>query len=152
MKALTIWQPWASLIACGHKTVETRSWAPPRELIGERIAIHAAKRQVQRSEVDSLMRCLYSAPGPMPVHGEWPLGAVVATAVIREVLTVYWRDPADATVSAHPAGQPTAWREVPVCACGDYSEGRWLWMLDEIEPLDPPSPARGYQGLWEWTS
>lgn len=27
MKAITILQPWASLIACGKKQIETRSWA-----------------------------------------------------------------------------------------------------------------------------
>src|ERR1700694_167443 len=44
MKAISLWQPWASLIACGAKPYETRHWAPPRELIGQRIAIHAAKK------------------------------------------------------------------------------------------------------------
>ena len=41
MKALTLHQPWASLIACGAKRIETRSWPPPKSLIGKRIAIHA---------------------------------------------------------------------------------------------------------------
>ena len=45
MKAITLHQPWASLIAEGIKTIETRSWAPSREIIGQRIAIHAAKRK-----------------------------------------------------------------------------------------------------------
>ncbi|MHB8272006.1 ASCH domain-containing protein [Bradyrhizobium sp.] len=44
MKAISLWQPWASLIACGAKPFETRHWAPPRELIGQTIAIHAAKK------------------------------------------------------------------------------------------------------------
>ena len=41
MKAITLHQPWASLVAVGAKTVETRSWKPP--CIGERIAIQAGK-------------------------------------------------------------------------------------------------------------
>ena len=41
MKALTLHQPWASLIAGGRKTIETRPWAPPCGLVGERFAIHA---------------------------------------------------------------------------------------------------------------
>lgn len=44
MKAVSLWQPWASLIACGAKTIETRSWPAPRTVVGQRIAIHAAKR------------------------------------------------------------------------------------------------------------
>lgn len=26
MKALTVWQPWAQLLAMGTKSIETRSW------------------------------------------------------------------------------------------------------------------------------
>ena len=36
MKAITLHQPWASLIACGLKTIETRDWPPPRAVGGER--------------------------------------------------------------------------------------------------------------------
>lgn len=39
MKALTIWQPWASLIMIGAKPYEFRSWQPPAWLIGKRRAI-----------------------------------------------------------------------------------------------------------------
>lgn len=44
MKAISLWQPWASLIACGAKAFETRSWPPPPALIGQTIAIHAARK------------------------------------------------------------------------------------------------------------
>ncbi len=43
MKAITIWQPWASLIACGAKQYETRSWATSYR---GPIAIHAAAVKV----------------------------------------------------------------------------------------------------------
>jgi len=67
VKALTLWQPWASLCvlprmleggtatatgpfrvfnAGPFKTIETRSWPAPKALIGQRIAIHAAQRPV----------------------------------------------------------------------------------------------------------
>lgn len=42
MKALTLWQPWASLVALGIKTIETRSWST--QYRGP-LAIHAAKRK-----------------------------------------------------------------------------------------------------------
>ena len=41
--AITVWQPWASLIVCGIKTVENRPWKPPLKIIGEWIAIHAGR-------------------------------------------------------------------------------------------------------------
>ena len=40
MKALTLTQPWASLVALGHKQIETRSWATRYR---GPLAIHAAK-------------------------------------------------------------------------------------------------------------
>ena len=45
MKAITIWQPWASLLACGGKRFETRSWATSYR---GPIAIHAAAPSIYR--------------------------------------------------------------------------------------------------------
>ena len=50
MKALTIWQPWASLLVSGRKKYETRSWATAYR---GPIAIHAAMRPVRRT-IDAL--------------------------------------------------------------------------------------------------
>src|SRR5260370_42147173 len=41
MKALTLWQPWASLVAFEEKKVETRTWATKYR---GPLAIHAAVR------------------------------------------------------------------------------------------------------------
>lgn len=86
MKALTIWQPWASLLACGVKKYETRSWAT--QYRGP-IAIHAAKKNVVgtmlipeqirdevRKHIEGVIGC------------EWkdlPVGAVIATAELVNV-------------------------------------------------------------------
>ena len=42
MKAITIRQPWASLIAHGIKDIENRTWKCPTKHIGTRVPIHAA--------------------------------------------------------------------------------------------------------------
>jgi len=48
MKAITLLQPRASLVAVGAEQYETRSWAP--QLVpGELLAIHAAARPVARN-------------------------------------------------------------------------------------------------------
>ena len=44
MRVLSMHQPWASLVADGVKTVETRSWRPPASVVGERIGIHSTQR------------------------------------------------------------------------------------------------------------
>lgn len=35
---------------------------------------------------------------------------------------------------------------------GDFSPGRYAWDLRVVEVFDQPIPARGNQGLWNWTS
>ena len=131
MRAITLWQPWASLIAYGIKDKETRSWCPPSHLIGQRIAIHAAKRPTQGSEMRAV-RALVSLPfeawtpaGPDAL----PLGVVLATARL---------------VAASRT------EDVVPDIFGDYTPGRWAWLLTDIERLEVPVPARGYQGFWTW--
>lgn len=58
MKALTIWQPWASLIMIGAKPYEFRRWdyrEREPDLEDERIVIHAGTRPVRLAEVDDLI-------------------------------------------------------------------------------------------------
>lgn len=35
-------------------------------------------------------------------------------------------------------------------AFGDYTPGRWAWLLDNVRPLPRPIAARGMPGLWRW--
>ena len=42
MKALTLWPEWIFAICHLGKMVENRPWCPPKDVIGERIALHAA--------------------------------------------------------------------------------------------------------------
>ena len=42
MKAISIKQPWASLIAHGIKDIENRTWKCPEKYIGTRVLIHAS--------------------------------------------------------------------------------------------------------------
>lgn len=42
MKAISIKQPWASLIAHGIKDVENRTWKCPQRYIGERVLVHSS--------------------------------------------------------------------------------------------------------------
>lgn len=43
MKAITIKQPWASLIVHGIKDIENRTWSCPNKYLGQRVLIHASK-------------------------------------------------------------------------------------------------------------
>ena len=144
MKAISLWQPYASLIAAGVKTIETRGWAPPRGLVGERIAIHAAKA-IETSDVRGRERhrLIAAALDDPEWDGNVPRGAVVCTAVLDHtaLVTGLERDGQVVAGNGHL---------VPVDEWGDFSPGRWLWFLRGVEPMDPPAPARGRQGFWNW--
>ena len=86
MRALTVKQPWASLIAAGAKKIENRSWRPPASLVGQRIAIHAGAGWDRVGERHTDMR-----------RDELPRGRVICTAVIDRVIETsddpFWRGP-----------------------------------------------------------
>lgn len=129
MKAISLWQPWASLIACGAKTIETRSWPAPSTVVGARIAIHAAKTKqgiwLATSDEDLIGELIELFPeGPDLL----PRGALVATAVVEASLPVERLDPD---------------------VYGDFSPGRCGWILSGIEALAEPIPWRGRQGVFE---
>ena len=153
---ITLWQPYASLIACGAKTIETRSWAPPDSAWYEPLYIHAGRHW---PTVDDQ---------PPMVSWEWtlaqPRGAIVARCILTgwaQVKRLHSRGHAGVSPIAdihRNTGQtsPKA-REheidigrVQTDRYGDFSPGRWLWMLDDIQKIYPPIPAQGRQRIWQW--
>jgi hypothetical protein len=38
----------------------------------------------------------------------------------------------------------------PERSFGDYTPGRYAWILTNIKPLPAPIPAKGALGLWDW--
>lgn len=179
MKALTIRQPWASLIACGVKTIETRSWKAPASLIGSWFAIHAAKWQpVPGEEYGTGWWWHWDVDEGIiveqnPTSNRWseypaPLGCVVATATLEACLPITDLDVVDGLAVVRP-GLDVGWYDGPWLTLrrdgetladdtdiseqlpyGDFAPGRWAWMLTDIEPLAEPVPAKGKQGLWNW--
>ncbi len=139
MKAITLWQPWASLIAIGAKPIETRSWYAPQALVGQRLAIHAAARPVPASLIVELSATLKDH-GLLLQH--LPHGAIVATAILEWCNRVVALENDWATT--------TNGRVVPVDLFGDFTVGRYLWKLTEIQRIDPPPPARGGQRIWNY--
>ncbi len=151
MKAITLHQPWASLIAAQIKLTETRAWPAPDSLIGQRIAIHAAKRAARFTEWNK-GTSLMSLSLPMP------LGAVVATARIDGCSRVLSRgyhpiigaeaDPGKVWVLDRYADESKDTRQLDTDPHGDYSELRWIWRLSDIKTLENPVGVRGFQTIW----
>ena len=89
--AITLHQPWATLIAPEVKTVGTRSWPAPARLLGQRIAVHAGKRLVRRPghRIERELRDRVGRDWSRSI----PAGAVVATAVLSGMARVTYVPP-----------------------------------------------------------
>jgi len=214
VKALTLHQPWASLIAVGAKRIETRSWSTSYR---GPLAIHAAARLPERFHgqrgwvgsggyisqynvgkwTDDLRhvepcrcdhdeeiageRCMAASDWSWALledagaHGvtlatRLPLGAIVATCDLVDVLPII-DEARGGSIYGASASVPFPFvkvygdgvlgiiRDAHSLASwidderpfGDFTPGRFAWLLDNIQPVDPPIPARGRQGLWTWT-
>ena len=152
MKALTLTQPWATLILLGAKTYETRSWATTyrgplaihaaqglapvggkrglRQIIDQPAFFEALRALVPQNDrycdVDAILRYL-------------PLGAVLGTCrLLRCIPTDPVRGALDVTQFQDEH------------AFGDFSPGRYAWQLGDVQAYAQPIPAKGELGLWEW--
>jgi len=138
MKVISIWQPWASLIVHGFKSIETRSWAAPKSLLKDTIGIAATKqiRPEQRiAAQDPEFVRFYQETGLPPLE-ELPHGAILGTAVLNSCDVITEDDMEDITEEEQ--------------AFGWYSPGRYAWRLRYPKAFAAPYVARGAQGVWEW--
>lgn len=132
-RALTLSQPWATMVAHGVNRIETRSWA-----LAYRgpIAIHAATAipsEVQHLQRDPIYRDALARCG-ITTWTQLPLGMVVGTADVDDVL------PIDLLYAA-PDGLEAD--------LGNFEHGRWAFHLSHTRAIRP-QPARGFLGLWDW--
>lgn len=148
MYALTIWQPWASLIVAGAKPFEFRGHPAPRFVVGERIVIHAGKRAVHPFELGLLVDRL------MDPDERWSTG--LEHEIALPILEAAICKPDDVVLGAGLAtarlGTPVAaGSTVPAHVDSDrIDDSKWAWPLTAIEPFDEPVPCTGAQGFWRW--
>lgn len=124
MKAFTVYQPYAYAIIAGLKQYETR---PRRTHIRGRVAVHAAKGNPKFVTLAVDM----ALPETMKLH----YGAVLGTVEIADCVPV--------EEIVHTLSE----REK---ALGDYSSGRFAWVLRNPVAFSTPVPAKGKQGWWNW--
>lgn len=158
MKCLSLIQPWATLIAIGEKSIETRSWFTPYR---GPLAIHASAAMTPDSRdfasgcpavYRALHRAGYTTRTQMNRYKllfedqKWlPAGAVIATCELVDCIEIQpkrrWINYADRLII--PPDEPEL-------TFGDYTPGRFAWILRNVQALPEPVPARGMLGLWEW--
>lgn len=155
MKAISLWQPWASLMAWQEKENETRGWNTNYR---GPLAIHAtatwkkeateviagpALRGEGLGEYETFMKVIRKHPEVFPEGGfipkdfSFPLGAVLGVCELTDCI------PVDEYLGNHSV----KYQEL---AFGDYSPGRYVWTTKWIETFEKPIPAKGAQGFWNW--
>lgn len=159
MRGLTLWQPWATMIALLEKRLETRSWESSYR---GPIAVHAAARwsreQVETCRSAPFLQLLTKhgrvRAGELEVpRGKFtlaapagiPFGAVVA---IAELVDCMPGDRAVLQVERQEilAGEHELALGYFIPRLGDGR--RFAWRLRAIQPLRTPVVCAGAQGLW----
>lgn len=149
MKAISLWQPWASALALGSKRNETRGWATSYR---GPLAIHAAKRK-HLLELRGLVGspqwwgALYGDSRIDEVIEQLPFGAVVAVVDLVDCIPVEEILPGtiDQPMSMTHVDTEFQWTERQM---GDFSPGRFAWLLCNLRALKKPVPFLGRQGFF----
>ena len=145
MKAISLWQPWASALASGTKTFETRSWPCPRSIVGQMVAIHAAKHY--GSEEKTYTEHFRKTMQLTGIEDDPPRGCIIGVGKIvachRTELFYLNGDRQKYTMFGVNRG---------FCPCeeelGNYDPGRFAWEFEDAQKLTTPIPCIGRQGFW----
>jgi hypothetical protein len=124
MKALSLWQPWASAMALGFKWNETRAWGTTYR--GE-LVICSAQRKVSAGQPQELAWLLEEIGGAMPY------GCALCVVELFDMQKI--GDP--------PFGITALERSM-----GNYAPGRFIWMTRKCRRLAPLVPVHGRQALF----
>ena len=129
MKAISLWQPWASLWLSERKVHETRHW--PTSHRGP-LLVHAAKRFEKNFELDDPLRIILDNE----FGGHWamdlPTGALIGTVEL---------------VACVPTGGLQL--AIDDYHCGDFTAGRYAWRRGAFHLFTRPIPYRGRQGIFD---
>jgi hypothetical protein len=140
MKVLSLLQPWASLVVLGHKKIETRSWNTKHR---GPLLIHASasKKPVYRGITLDFQTQLFGLQ--IPKYEVLPFGAIIG-----QVELVGTCGTSSIKRMAELEMDGVDWEtEMPF---GDYTDGRFGWLLRDAKEFETPIPAKGSLGLWEY--
>jgi activating signal cointegrator 1 len=133
MKVLSFLQPWASLTVMGLKKLETRSWSTKHR--GE-LLIHASMGQ---------SGALLAHEPPFSKYitdfSKLPFGAIIGKVQLTDIIKVQSLHMSDAVINQLTMEER---------AFGDYSNGRFVWVLEEPELFTKPIKIKGTLGLWNF--
>jgi len=130
-KVLSIIEPWASLTKEKVKYIETRSWQTKYR--GE-LYIHASLKKLTKqvaTDYQELLNLLHNT--------DFDYGCVIAKCKLVDCkyMTAEFIEEVKKNPNEHISGF--------------YSVGRYAWILEDIEVLKTPIPAKGELGIWQYS-
>jgi hypothetical protein len=136
VRILTLWEPWASLIALKLKQYETRSW---RTNYRGKLAIHAAKRPIKQDECSSMLKGLTKEVREQLWDSLCKITATPPYGCIVEIV-----DLSDCEKMLPSLIQTQSNLEKNL---GNWAFDRFAWKLENGIALPEPIPLKGGQGL-----
>lgn len=133
-RALTLWQPWAWLVANGHKNIENRPKGFSHKSFRGEFWIHAGAGPYGEKawQVEQAARQLArDILGHDPIPSELTFGAIIGRAKIVGILP-----PREPTIEC--SGPPTPWH---------FTE-QFGFVVTDAVALKNPVASRGWQGFW----
>lgn len=134
LPVITLIQPWASWVAMGWKTGETRtSTRLLKQLEGKYFLVHAGKGWDKDWDV-----CLTFMNRE---QREWALTTNFSTLPSGQILAL----------ALGGKMRPMTKDDEPLALIESFLPAplvRWILPLERVEPLEKPVPARGQQGIW----
>src|ERR671916_581061 len=86
MKAISLWQPWASLVIIGAKVWETRSWSTTYR---GSLLIHASAKKPSKREKDMFESDVHFSKYIKEID-LLPFGCLIGTVALKNVYTTSW--------------------------------------------------------------
>ena len=128
MKVLSIIEPWATLIKERKKFVETRSWKTSYR--GE-LYIHASSKKINKNDLH-IKELFKLIPNIQMGYGNIICKCKLVDCVYmdKDFLEKIQKNKQE-------------------FLCGEYSEGRYAWILEDIEPISR-IPAKGRLNIWNY--
>lgn len=158
LNAITVIQPWATLIALQAKLYETRTWKIPYRGL---IAIHAGqnKEEIRAINDDLIDMRSWDDARKQKFLRAVPRGIYLHH--LREVLPPQYRRPNDLPLGAilciadlvaiHRVEKIRDALDQRERVFGGYSDGRYAWEMRVVQVFEKPIPQSGARGIWRWT-
>lgn len=146
MKIITLWEPWATLLALGEKKIETRGWSSTYR---GPVAIHSAKGGLTKSELKDICTRAEFATAlrglPLPLGGRHvPLFAPGHILAVGKLVDCFQFKYGHATFVN--AGQHRDLDTGQERAFGNYGPGRYGLVFEDMVKLKTPIPFKSRQG------